>query len=164
MDLVATTKATSKGAKLEVFQSLFDINAGFDRVMSGLAALSQQPGFDRLQLKRLRALSAETRSDMNSYLASVIEAARRPTRRAGYFASATVSRGGPTKNLLFRTRGGMTVWTQGGVTRMNLETRYLWLRTPVTLNSRFGDWRVCWLGGWTRHRMSYLVMLVRVKS
>jgi hypothetical protein len=76
MDLVATTtKATSKGAKLEVFQNLFDINAGFDRVMSGLAALSQQPGFDRLQLKRLRALSAETRSDMNSYLASVIEAA-----------------------------------------------------------------------------------------
>ena len=47
---------------------------------------------------------------------------------------------------------------------MNLETRYLRLRTPVTLNSRFGDWRVCWLGGWTRHRMSYLVMLVRVKS
>ena len=47
---------------------------------------------------------------------------------------------------------------------MNLETRYLWLRTPVTLNSRFGDWRVCWLGGWTRHRMSYLVMLVRVES
>ena len=36
MDLVATTtKATSKGAKLEVFQNLFDINAGFDRVMSG---------------------------------------------------------------------------------------------------------------------------------
>ena len=75
MDLVATTKATSKGAKLEVFQNLFDINAGFDRVMSGLAALSQQPGFDRRQLKRLHALSAETRSDMNSYLASVIEAA-----------------------------------------------------------------------------------------
>ena len=71
MDLVATTK----GAKLEVFQNLFDINAGFDRVMGGLAALSQQPGFDRRQLKRLRALSAETRSDMNSYLASVIEAA-----------------------------------------------------------------------------------------
>ena len=39
MDLVATTKATSKGAKLEVFQNLFDINAGFDRVMSGLARL-----------------------------------------------------------------------------------------------------------------------------
>ena len=75
MDLVATTKATSKGAKLEVFQNLCDINAGFDRVMSGLAALSQQPGFGRRQLKRLRALSAETRSDMNSYLASVIEAA-----------------------------------------------------------------------------------------
>ena len=36
-------------------------------------------------------------------------------------------------------------------------------RTPVTIGSRFGDWQVCWLGGWTRHRLSYLVMLVRIK-
>src|SRR5579871_4697482 len=48
------------------------------------------------------------------------------------------------------------------VTRMRLETKFLHLKTPVTLGSRFGDWRVCWLGGWTRHRLSYLVMVVRV--
>jgi hypothetical protein len=36
------------------------------------------------------------------------------------------------------------------------------LRLPVTIGSRFGEWRVCRLGGWTRHRLSYLVMLVRV--
>ncbi len=30
------------------------------------------------------------------------------------------------------------------------------------IGSRFGDWRVSWLGGWTRHRLSYLVMVVRV--
>jgi hypothetical protein len=47
------------------------------------------------------------------------------------------------------------------VTRMRLETKFLRLKTPVTLGSRFGDWRVCWLGGWTRHRLSYLVMVVR---
>jgi hypothetical protein len=30
------------------------------------------------------------------------------------------------------------------------------------VGSRFGDWRVCWLGGWTRQRLAYLVMVVRV--
>src|SRR5437660_5566436 len=42
-----------------------------------------------------------------------------------------------------------------------LKMKFLRLKTPVTINSRFGDWRVCWLGGWTRDRLSYLVMLVR---
>jgi hypothetical protein len=46
---------------------------------------------------------------------------------------------------------------------MQIETKYLRLRTAVTLNSQFGDWRVCWLGGWTKHRMFYLVMVVRIK-
>jgi hypothetical protein len=44
---------------------------------------------------------------------------------------------------------------------MSLETKYLRLRTPVTLGSRFDDWTVCWLGGWSRHRL-YLVMVVRL--
>ena len=46
---------------------------------------------------------------------------------------------------------------------MQMETKFLRLRTPVALGSRFDDWRVCWLGGWAKHRMFYLVMLVRVK-
>jgi len=29
------------------------------------------------------------------------------------------------------------------------------------LGSRVGDWTVCWLGGWSRHRLDYLLMLVR---
>jgi len=41
---------------------------------------------------------------------------------------------------------------------MRLETKYLRLKTPVTLGSRFGDWRVCWLGGWTRDKLSYPVI------
>jgi hypothetical protein len=45
---------------------------------------------------------------------------------------------------------------------VRLETKFLRLKTPVTIGSRFGDWSVCWLGGWTRHRLSFLVMLVRV--
>ena len=46
---------------------------------------------------------------------------------------------------------------------MELETTFLRLRTPVTIGSRFGDWEVTWLGGWTRYRLSYLVMVVRVR-
>jgi hypothetical protein len=44
---------------------------------------------------------------------------------------------------------------------MRMETKYLHLRTPVGLGSRFGDWRVCWLGGWAKHQLYYLVMLVK---
>ena len=40
---------------------------------------------------------------------------------------------------------------------MAFETKFLRLRTPITIGSRFGDWRVCCLGEWTRHRLSYLV-------
>jgi hypothetical protein len=43
-----------------------------------------------------------------------------------------------------------------------METKYLRLRTPVELGSRFDDWQVCWLGGWAKHRLYYLVTLVRV--
>jgi hypothetical protein len=48
-------------------------------------------------------------------------------------------------------------------TRM-LETKFIRLKSPVTIGSRFGEWKVCWLGGWNRHRLSYLVMLVRVSK
>jgi hypothetical protein len=47
---------------------------------------------------------------------------------------------------------------------MKLQTKFLRLRTPVALGSRFGDWHVTWLGGWTRDRLSYLVMVVRVEQ
>jgi hypothetical protein len=47
---------------------------------------------------------------------------------------------------------------------MRMETKYLRLRTPVELGSRFDEWQVCWLGGWAKHRLYYLVMLVKVPS
>jgi len=46
--------------------------------------------------------------------------------------------------------------------RMQLETKFLRLHTAVTLGSRFGDWQVCWLGGWNKHRFGFIVMVVRV--
>jgi hypothetical protein len=43
-----------------------------------------------------------------------------------------------------------------------METKFLSLRHPVELGSRFDDWQVCWLGGWNKHRHFYMVMLVKV--
>jgi hypothetical protein len=46
---------------------------------------------------------------------------------------------------------------------MRMETKFLRLRTPVELGSRFGDWSVCWLGGWSKHRLYYLIMVVKLE-
>ncbi len=45
---------------------------------------------------------------------------------------------------------------------MQLETKFLRLKLPVTVGFYFGEWRVTWAGGWTRDKLSYLVMVVRV--
>ena len=46
---------------------------------------------------------------------------------------------------------------------MLLETKHLHLRQPVPLSHRVDDWRVCWLGGWDKQHVFFVVMLVRVK-
>jgi hypothetical protein len=46
---------------------------------------------------------------------------------------------------------------------VSLETKYLHLRQPVPLGHHIGGWRVCWLGGWDKQRVFFVVMLVRVK-
>jgi hypothetical protein len=48
-------------------------------------------------------------------------------------------------------------------TTLRMETKFLRLRTPVEHGSRFDDWSVCWLGGWSKHRLYYLVMLVKLE-
>ncbi len=47
---------------------------------------------------------------------------------------------------------------------MPVETKYLRLRQPVALGCRIDGWRVCWLGGWDRQRIFYIVMVQRVES
>jgi len=47
---------------------------------------------------------------------------------------------------------------------MRVETKFLRLKTPVTIGSYFGDWRVTWVGGWTRGKLSYLLMVARVTT
>ena len=47
------------------------------------------------------------------------------------------------------------------VSTMQLETKFMRLPMPVTIGSRFGDWQMTW-GYWTKHRLSFLVMVVRL--
>lgn len=47
---------------------------------------------------------------------------------------------------------------------MQIETKFLRLRTPVTIGSWFGDWIVTWDGGWTRDRLSYIVMVAKIEQ
>ena len=56
----------------------------------------------------------------------------------------------------------MDVLTRIGLP-MQLETKFLCLRTPVEIGSLFGGWQVCWLGGWGRNRLYYLVMVIKIK-
>lgn len=47
---------------------------------------------------------------------------------------------------------------------MQVETKFLRLKTPVALGSSFGEWHVTWLGGWTRNKLAFLVMVARVRK
>jgi hypothetical protein len=67
--------------KLEVFEHLLRMNAGFDQAIRSLAALGKHSAFHRGTLARFTALSKETRAEANSYLASVIETSE--TKQAG---------------------------------------------------------------------------------
>ena len=67
--------------KLEVYEHLLRMNAGFDQAIRSLAALGKHSAFHRGTLARFTALSKEARAATNSYLASVIETGE--TKQAG---------------------------------------------------------------------------------
>ena len=46
---------------------------------------------------------------------------------------------------------------------MQVETKYLYLRQEIALGEEIDGWKVCWLGGWSRDRLFYFVMVARVK-
>ena len=50
----------------------------------------------------------------------------------------------------------------GPVQQLRVETRYLRLSAPVALGDRIDGWRVCWLGGWDRGKVVFVVMVERV--
>ena len=44
---------------------------------------------------------------------------------------------------------------------MEVETNFLRLLKPVALGDRIDGWRVCWIGGWDRCRVFFVVMVVK---
>jgi hypothetical protein len=44
---------------------------------------------------------------------------------------------------------------------MHVQTKFLRLRKPVSLGDRINNWRVCWLGGWDKCRVFFVVMVER---
>jgi hypothetical protein len=67
--------------KLDVYENLLQINAGFDQAIRSIAALRKHRVFHRGALARFAALSKETRAAATSYILGVIEASE--TNEAG---------------------------------------------------------------------------------
>ena len=42
-----------------------------------------------------------------------------------------------------------------------IRTRFVRLRNAARLGDRVNDWRVCWLGGWDKGRIFFVVMVER---
>lgn len=47
---------------------------------------------------------------------------------------------------------------------VKVETKFLHLRKPVALGTDIEGWRVCWLGGWDRGRVFYVVMVAKARA
>ena len=67
--------------KLPVYKHIFEINAGFDQVVRGLAALRKEDAFVAKELDRFSELAKEARAATNSFLAGVLDGEE--TREAG---------------------------------------------------------------------------------
>jgi hypothetical protein len=44
---------------------------------------------------------------------------------------------------------------------MEVETKFLRLFKPVALGDRIDGWRVCWIGGWDKCRVLFVVVVER---
>jgi hypothetical protein len=51
----------------------------------------------------------------------------------------------------------------GRVEELQVQTRFLRLSNPAVLGERIDGWRVCWLGGWDKGRVFFVVMVERVR-
>ena len=52
--------------------------------------------------------------------------------------------------------------TPGRLEELQVQTRFLRLRKPAVLGDRIDGWRVCWLGGWDKGKVFFVVMVERV--
>jgi hypothetical protein len=46
---------------------------------------------------------------------------------------------------------------------MEVETTFLRLFKAVSIGDRIDGWRVCWVGGWDKCRVLFVVMIERVR-
>ncbi len=44
---------------------------------------------------------------------------------------------------------------------MTPDTKYLRLSKPAELGDEIDGWRVCWIGGWSKHLIVFVVMVLR---
>jgi len=44
---------------------------------------------------------------------------------------------------------------------MQIETRFRRLFKPAAIGDRIDGWRVCWVGGWDKYRVLFVVMVER---
>ena len=52
--------------------------------------------------------------------------------------------------------------TRDRVEELQVQTRFLRLGRPVRLGDRLDGWRVCWVGGWKKGKVLFVVMVERV--
>ena len=45
---------------------------------------------------------------------------------------------------------------------MHIETKFLRLSNAVSVGDYLEGWRVCWLGGWDKSRVLYVVMVEKI--
>jgi hypothetical protein len=55
------------------------------------------------------------------------------------------------------------MWVQRSSYAVHIETKYLRLSSAVSLGDYVEGWRVCWLGGWDKSRVLYVVMVEKIK-
>ena len=46
---------------------------------------------------------------------------------------------------------------------MQVDSKFLWLSQPTKIGADIDGWRVCWLGGWDKHRVFFTVMVDKPK-
>ena len=42
-----------------------------------------------------------------------------------------------------------------------MQTKFLWLPTAAAIGDYIDGWRVCWLGGWDKCRVFFVVMVLK---
>ena len=52
--------------------------------------------------------------------------------------------------------------TPNGLEELQVQTRFLRLCQPAGLGDRIDGWRVCWVGGWDKSKVLFVVMVERV--